>query len=164
MYGLHTLGLPLPQEFAITIHDGNAPVTAVAFAIGHKNVAVLTIDEDARRHEELRRVRIEWLALRGAVRGIEYALLPDLKQELASVVRIFLHHTGWSAGNPHVVVFIGVTTVETRFEELRITPRIHHVTGRIKLNNKGSQAAGVQIAVNDVLPVEDEYMVLAIDA
>src|SRR5215831_4199439 len=116
MHGLHALGLPLPHEFAVTIHDRNATVTTVPLAIGNKHVSVLTIDEDARRHEELRRVRIQRLALYGTVRGIEHALLPDLKQELASVVRIFLHHAGWSACDPHVVVLIGVTTVEACFE------------------------------------------------
>src|SRR6266850_4784371 len=92
-------------------------------------------------------VLIERFTLSGAIGGIEHALFPDLKQELASVVRIFLHHAGWSASDPHVVVLIEVTAVEACFEKLGIAPRINHVARGINLNYERSHAPGVQVDV-----------------
>src|SRR6267142_5565298 len=109
-------------------------------------------------------VLIERFTLSGAIGGIEHALFPDLKQELASVVRIFLHHAVWSASDPHVVVLIEVTAVEACFEKLGIAPRINHVARGINLNYERSHAPGVQVDVQDILPIEDEYVVLAIHA
>src|SRR5262249_3817172 len=128
------------------------------------NVSVLTIDKDTRRHEELRRIRIERLTLDGTIRGIEHALFPDLKQELASVVGVFLHHSGRSASYPDVVVFVDMTAVEARFEKLGIAPRIDYIALRINLNNKRSHASRVQVHVQHILTIENEHVVLAIDA
>ena len=67
MHGVHALRLPLAQELAIAIHHGDTLVAVPALAVGDVDIAILRIDGDARRHEELRGVRIQRRALDGAV-------------------------------------------------------------------------------------------------
>src|SRR5262245_31719279 len=85
VHGLHALGLPLAQKLAVAIHDRDALVAAAALAVGDIDVAVLRVDVDARRHEELRRIRVQRRAFDSAVRGIENAFLAELQQQLAAV-------------------------------------------------------------------------------
>src|SRR6185503_12586499 len=65
--GLHAFRLPLPQELAGSIHHGDAAIATRAFAVGDEDIAILTIDEDARGHVERRGVRVERLAFRRPV-------------------------------------------------------------------------------------------------
>ena len=92
MHGGHTLRQPLAQELAGTIHDGDTAVAVAPFAVGNVNVAILRIDKNARGHKENRSLGIERFSFDRAVGGIDRALLANLKEHLAAVMRIFLDH------------------------------------------------------------------------
>src|SRR5207245_9339619 len=96
------------------------------------------------------------LTLDGAIGGIEHALLPDLKQELASVVRILLDHARRGTTDPHIVVFVEATAVEARIEKLGIAPGVDQITRRIELNQRGGQVPRVHVPSQHGLPIEDE--------
>ena len=92
------------------------------------------------------------------------ALLADLQQQLAAVVRVFLHHAGRGARDPDVVVLVEVAGVQPRIEQLRVAPGIDDVAVRIELDDRRRESSRVQLAVEHVLPVEDEHVVLRVDA
>ena len=177
MDGVHAFGQPLAQEISVRVEHGDPAVAAPAFTVGDIDVTVLSVDKDAGRHEEVRRARIERRAFDGSVRGIVHALLPDLHEQLAAVMGIFLNHAGRGARDPHIVVRVEMTAVEARhrgggsrrcfdgfIEQLGISPGVDHFAGGIELDQGRRQAAGVQLALHDVLPIEDEHMILGIDA
>ncbi|PYS14775.1 MAG: hypothetical protein DMG15_06870 [Acidobacteria bacterium] len=123
----------------------------------------MRIDENARRHEENRRIGIERFSFNRAVGGIDNTLLADLKQHLATVVRIFLNHPGGRTRDPDIVVLIHAARMQPRIEKLRIAPGIDDITCRIEFNNRRSQFAAIQVAFDDILPIENEDMVLSIN-
>ena len=99
MHGLHVVDDPLAQELAGLVQHRHAAVAVRAFAVGDVDVAVLAVHIDAGRHVERRGRRIQRLALVCAVGGIELALLPDLKKQLAAVMGVFLNHARGRAGD-----------------------------------------------------------------
>ena len=114
MHVLHALRQPLAQKAALAVQHGDAAVAVAAFAVGHIDIAVLAIDEDAGRHVELRERGIERLALDGAVGGIQHALLADLHEQLAAVMGEFLHHAGRGGGDPEIAVLVEMAAVQAR--------------------------------------------------
>jgi hypothetical protein len=114
--------------------------------------------------EELRGVRIQRLALDGSIVGIHDAFFPDLKQKLAAVMGIFLHHAGRCGRDPYIVVLVDVTAVEACIEQFRIAPSIDHVAGWIEFDDRRSHARSVQIRRRRVLPIEDKHVVLGVRA
>ena len=80
----------------------------------------------------MRLTRIEALAFTGAVGGIEDAALPDLEQEF-SIVRVLLDDAVAVAGQPDIVVMIGITAVDDAGDLVPIAiPGAHQVAGKIK--------------------------------
>ena len=53
--------------------------------------------------------------------------------------------------------------MQPRVEKLRIAPGVDDITCGIELDDRRSQLAAVQVAFNDILPIEDEHVVLSID-
>ena len=164
VHDVHALWLPLAEELSARIDHGNAAIAARTFSIGHVHITIPPIDGDTRWHEEDRRIRIERCAFNRSVGGIHHPLLSDLQQQLASVVCVFLHHAGGRARDPDVVVLVRVAGVEPWIEQRWITPGIDHVAFNVELDDRWRESARVQLAIENVLPVEDEHVILRIDA
>ena len=79
-------------------------------------------------------------------------------------MRVFLHHAGWGARDPDVVVAVHVAGMESWIEQLQITPGIDHVALRVELDDGRRQSSGAQLAVEHVLSIEDEHVTLSVDA
>src|SRR5207249_11940174 len=94
------------------------------FAVGNVNIAILRIDENAGGHKENRGFGIERLSFDGAVGRIHCALLADLEQHFAAVMRVFLDHSRGRTRNPDVVVLIRTARMQPRVEKLRIAPGV----------------------------------------
>src|SRR5579872_4894326 len=77
---------------------------------------------------------------------------------------VFLHHSRRRAGDPDISVRIEVTGVQPRVEQLQITPGVHHITVRIKLDDRGRELPGVEFPIENILPVQDQHVVLRIHA
>src|SRR5579872_679576 len=54
--------------------------------------------------------------------------------------------------------------IQTRIEQLRIAPSIHHMDVRIEFDHRRREFAGIQLTRKNVLTVEDQNVVLGIDA
>src|SRR5260370_4884625 len=89
---------------------------------------------------------------------------PVPSKELASVVRVFLKHSGGGTRNPEIVIFVEETTVEAWVEHGQVAPGINHVARGIKLDDRRSAMPGIQVSVQHVLPIQEQYMVLGIHA
>src|SRR5207245_502077 len=66
--------------------------------------------------------------------------------------------------DPEVVFLVEVAAVKARIEQIGVAPGMPHVAGRIELDDRRRHAPGIQLALQDVLPVENDHMVLTIDA
>src|SRR5262252_10609745 len=104
--------------------------------------------------------RIERRALDGTVGGIEDALLADLEQQLAAVMGKFLNDAGGSCRDPEIVVLVEVATVQARVEKLRVTPRVDNVAGGVELDDRRGQAPRMKLRFQNILPVENDHVVL----
>src|SRR5438093_8512715 len=135
MYGGHAFRLPLAQEFAGAIQNGNPAIAVPALAIRNVNITILRINENARRHKEDRGVGIERLTFYCAIGGIDDTLLADLKQHPAAVMRIFLDHPGGCTRNPDIVVLICTARMQARIEKLGIAAGIDDIPCRIELDD-----------------------------
>ena len=79
-------------------------------------------------------------------------------------MRIFLDHPRRRARDPHIAILVEMAGVQARIDQLRIAPGVHHITRRIEFDDRGRQFSRIQLASKNVLPVQNEDMVLCIDA
>jgi hypothetical protein len=59
---------------------------------------------------------------------------------------------------------VEVTGMQTRIDDFQIAPRIDHVARWIEFDERWSQACGVQIALVHVLTIQNQDVILGIDA
>ena len=131
---------------------------------------------DAGGRGEAGRVGVQRRALFGAIGGIECALPADLLQEPAAVMGIFLDHAARRARDPDVVVLVEVAGVQAvlggtvaqsgdgALDEIGIAPGMDHRACGIELDHQRRQPAGVQVSIQHVLAIEQQHVVLGVDA
>ena len=62
---------------------------------------------------------------------------------------------------------LGRTIAQARdraLDEIGIAPRMDHLAGRVELDHQRREMPGIEFAVQDVLTIEKEHVVLRIDA
>src|SRR5580704_2208044 len=176
VHRVHAGDEPLAQEIAVPIEHQDAAVAIAAFAVGDVDVAVSPIDLNARGRGEASVARVERLALGGAVGGVEHALAAKLRKQLAAVVGVFLDHAARRACDPDVVVRVKMAGVQPELgrtvaqasdralDEIGIAPGMDHLAGRVELDHQRREMPGIEFAIEHVLAIEKEHMVLCIDA
>src|SRR5229473_3256426 len=176
VHGVHAFDPPLAQEISIRIQHHDTAVAVSALAVGDVDVAVLPIDMNTGRRGEAGRIGVQRSALGGAVGRIEHALLADLLQELAAVMGIFLDHAARRARDPDVAILVEVAGVKAEgggtvtqpsdgaLDQIGIAPRMDHLAGGIEFDHQRRQTPGIQFTVQHVLAIEEERMVLRINA
>ena len=63
----------------------------------------------------------------------------------------------------HTFCLVEMTAVQARIRKLGIAPRMDHIAVGIELDHRRSQASGIELAIEHVLPVEVQHVVLGID-
>src|ERR1700730_3113159 len=132
------------------------------FSISNINFTGARIDRDTRWSIERSVAGIQSYAFDGSIRRISNALGPNLEQESAPVVRIFLDDAILAAGKPHVILVIDEATVESFREGFSIPPGVNDIPLGIKLNHRGCLTPGVQFILGQISPVNDEHMILSV--
>jgi len=79
-------------------------------------------------------------------------------------MRVFLNHSGRRTSNPDVVVLVRSARVKAGIKKLRIARGIDHIACWIELDDRRSELTPVQIAFDNILPVQNEDVVLRVDA
>ena len=54
--------------------------------------------------------------------------------------------------------------MEARVEQLAVAPGVHDVTVAVQLDDRRRQVAAVEIGVDHILPVQDQYVIVVVDA
>src|SRR5262249_57298788 len=99
----------------------------------------------------------------GAVGGIENASFADLQQEF-SFVAILLNDAVAVSANPNIVLVIDGAAVNGVRNGPRISHRAKDIAGGIEHDNRRRLQRSFFLLVCDVPPVDDDHMVMGIDA
>jgi hypothetical protein len=176
VHRVHVGDSPLAQEIPVRIEHHDAAVAGAAFTVGDVDIAVLPIDLNTRGRGEAGGVRVERRALDGTVGGVEHPLAADLLEKLAAVMGVFLDHAARRACDPDIVVRVEMAGVQSELDwtisqardsaldKIGIAPGMDHLAGRVELDHERREMPGIEFAIQDVLTIEKEHVVLRIDA
>ena len=118
------------RNCAVAIHHGDAAVAARAFAVGHVDVAVLPIDEDAGRHEERAALELSGLPLAVPSEESNTPFLPICSSSLLPSCEYFCTIPDGRAGDPDIAVLVEVTAVQARIEQIQVAPGMDDIARR----------------------------------
>jgi hypothetical protein len=87
-----------------------------------------------------------------------------LQQQLAAVVRVLLHHPRRGAADPDIALGVEVTRVQARIDHVQVTPEMDDVPSGIEFDERRSEARRVQIALIDVLAIQNQHVIVGVHA